>query len=334
MASSGGLATAFNVAIACSAIFGNGLVIFVMTVRRKHFKSFSNRLIRHQSIIDFVSGLVFLLMTGIKQTSLLENLEGNVFGVFLCRFIYSDFFVWGLSSVSTYNLVVISLERFLATCYPVKHRNYCSLFKIKISMCAAWIIGFMYALTFVFVYTVKWNRCIIIYAISRNFVVAMIPYVIIICEYIIPVILMSFSYIKILLVLRHKIDNANANQQDGVFSKAKRNVIMTMLIAGCMFFICWTPVETLRLLLAVGVIVTDQKTFSVKYASDAFTALVMCNMSVNPAVYCFKYEHFRTQLKQLVRSRFGRNRVRPGEESNHGLTLSVPAATRSTAPVN
>ncbi|XP_033624695.1 thyrotropin-releasing hormone receptor-like [Asterias rubens] len=114
MASIGGLATAFNVAIGCSAILGNGLVIFVMTVRHKQFSSFTNRLIRHQSIIDFVSGVA-----------------------------------------STYNLVVISLERFLATCHPVKHRNYCSLFKIKVSMCVAWIIGITYSLRFFFVFKVN-----------------------------------------------------------------------------------------------------------------------------------------------------------------------------------
>ncbi|XP_071788514.1 cholecystokinin receptor type A-like [Asterias amurensis] len=133
----------FSAIIACSAILGNGLVIFVMTVRCKQFNSFTNRLIRHQSIIDFVSGLVFLVLNvGIKQSKLLTKLEENLFSDNVCRFIYSDYFVWSVTIASTYNLVVISLERFLATCYPVKHRNYCSLFKIKVSMCATWIVGF------------------------------------------------------------------------------------------------------------------------------------------------------------------------------------------------
>ncbi len=138
-------------------------------------------------------------------------------------------------------------------------------------------------------------------------------------EYIVPVILISYLYIRILLVLRHKLDNANANQRDGVLGKAKRNVILTMLIAGCMFFICWTPNQMLRLILSTDVI----KGFSVKRISDVFTGLVMCNMSVNPVVYCFKYEHFRVQLKQLVRSHLRRNRVRPGEESNDAPSLSI-----------
>ena len=51
-----------------------------------------------------------------------------------------------------------------------------------------------------------------------------------------------------------ELDNANANQQDGVFSKAKRNVLMTLLIAGSVFLICWTPVEMFRLLFAIHVL--------------------------------------------------------------------------------
>ena len=312
------LITAFNVAIGCSAILGNGLVVFVMTVRREQFSSFTNRLIRHQSIIDFVSGLVFLLITGIKQSSLLTTLQANIFGEIICRFLESEYFVWAVNVTSTYNLVVISLERFLATCHPVKHRNYCSLFKIKVSMCAAWIIGFVYALIFLFFHHVIKGTCRYNRTNGKVFEVFVFCWTFLI-EYILPAFLISFSYVRILLVLRHKLDNANANQQDGVFSKAKRNVITTMLIAGCMFFICWTPMQMLRLILSTDIV----DVFSVRGISDAFTGLVMCNMSVNPVVYCFKYQHFRTQLKQLVRSRFGQNRVRPGEESNDAPSLSV-----------
>ncbi|XP_071788445.1 galanin receptor 2b-like [Asterias amurensis] len=295
------LATAFNIAIGCSAILGNGLVIFVMTVGREQFSSFTNRLIRHQSIIDFVSGLVFLLITGIKQSSLVVNLERNFFGVFLCKLFVSYLFVWGVSVASTYNLVVISLERFLVTCHPVKHRNYCSLFKIKVSMCAAWIIGLIYSLRFFFVYTINGSKC--------GFDPSISP-----------------------AALKIVVCQDGANQQDGVFSKAKRNVIATMLISDCMFFICGTPMQAFRLLYTTGVLTSS--TPSLDFLNQTCKTLVMCNMSVNPVVYCFKYEHFRTQLKQLVRSRFGRNRVRPGEESTDAPSLSInPTQQNETRPL-
>ena len=60
----------------------------------------------------------------------------------------------------------------------------------------------------------------------------------------------------------------------------------------------------------------------------------MCNMNVNSVVYCFKYEHFRVQLKQRVGSRFGRKRVRPGEESTDAPSLSInPTQQTETRPL-
>ncbi len=162
------------------------------------------------------------------------------------------------------------------------------------------------------------GQCHFNYSFSRVIEVMLFCWTFLI-EYIVPVTLISFLYVRILLVLRHKLDNANANQQDGIFSKAKRNVIMTLLIAGCMFFICWTPIQMLRLLSSVDIVESN----SYRTFSDAFAGLVMCNMSVNPVVYCFKYEHFRVHLMQLVRSRSPRNRVRPGDESNEAPALSI-----------
>ena len=148
------------------------------------------------------------------------------------------------------------------------------------------------------------------------------------------IVLIYFSYIQILLLLRHKLHGTVTQQADVVLSKAKKNVRLTMLIAGIMFFICWTPMETMRLLFSLDVISTREP--AVARVRAVFTGLVMCNMSVNPAVYCFKYEHFRTQLMELVRSRFGRNRVRPGEESTDRPTWALDPTTQQTAsaPVN
>ncbi|XP_033624576.1 neuropeptide FF receptor 2-like [Asterias rubens] len=324
-----GLAFVFNMIVAFLAILGNGLAIFVMTVRRKQFSSFTNRLIRHQSIIDFISGLVFLAVTFIRQTSLLDNLEINFFGLILCRLVGSGFFVWGVSVASTYNLVVISLERFLATCYPVKHRNYCSLLKIKVSMCVAWIIGFTYALRSTFLFKFTGNKCGYDYSTSPTARIVLFI-VIMLVEYAIPVTLISFSYVRILLVLRHKLDNVNANQQNGILSKAKRNVIMTLLIAGCMFFICWTPMQAFRVFIAIGAFSSSSGALVI-LIGQAFMSMIMCNMCVNPVVYCFKYEHFRTQLKQLVQKRFRRKRVRPGESTGAPSLAIDPIQQTATA---
>ncbi|XP_033624577.1 C-X-C chemokine receptor type 5-like [Asterias rubens] len=291
-----GLAFAFNMIMACFAICGNGLVIFVMTVRRKQFSSFTNRLIRHQSIIDFVSGLVFLAVT----RSIHVQSGGDIAGAFSCHVLSGQL------------------------------RNYCSLFKIKVSMCAAWVIGFAYAIRFIILYKITDNKCGFDYSISPTARIVLFILIMLV-EYIIPVILISFPYGRILLVLRHKLDNANANQQNRILSKAKRNVIITLLIAGFMFFICWTPMQTLRVFITIGAVSSSSSSL-VTLLGQVFMGLIMCNMCVNPVVYCFKYEHFRTQLKQLVKKRFRHNRVHPGVESTGAPSLAIdPIQQTATA---
>ncbi|XP_071788420.1 delta-type opioid receptor-like [Asterias amurensis] len=309
---------ALDTVIACSAILGNGLVIFVMTVRRKQFTSFTNRLILHQSVVDFVSGVTFLGLRVIKGPGSFVGAEvGDTFwGVLVCRLIESDYFIWGLNVTSSYNLVVISLERFLATCYPVKHRNYCSLFKIKVSMCAAWIIGFAYSTRVIAMRRVHQGMCV---PVRFSAVYLILPPLLV--EYMIPVTLMAFSYVNILLMLRRKLaGETNANQRgQGVLSKAKRNVLKTMLIAGTLFFVCWSPIMVVRFL-----IITTNIDYEAVFI--ACSGLVMCNMSVNPVVYCFKYEHFQVQLMHLIRSTFRRNRVQAGGETN-STPLSIDPNT-------
>ena len=321
--------TAINVVIACSAILGNGMVICVMTVRRKQFSSFTNRLIRHQSIIDFVSGVLFLTLKICINPSLFENVNESLSGELLCRFIYSGYFVWASNVASTYNLVMISLERFMATCYPVKHRNHCSFFRIKVSMCAAWIIGFTEALLLVTTaYHADQGRCSLnSHVTDVEKVTIMLLYSLV--EYLIPVILMTFAYVKILVILQRKLaGTADTHQQrNGVLGRAKRNVLVTMLLTGSLFVICWTPLETLRFLYSIGIVKLGQPLVDI---IPFFKALVMCNMCVNPVIYCFKYEHFRVQLMQLVRKRFRHNRVHTGEESN-APTLSIMDPLQQTA---
>lgn len=300
--------TVVNIVIACSAMLGNGMVIFVMTVRRRQFSSFTNRLIRHQSVIDFVSGVMLLTLKVIKPTEVTLEGEESLWGEVACRFAQADVPLWTVNVASTYNLVVISLERFMATCYPVKHRNSCSLFRIKILMCSTWVVGFVNSLFLLSFFRVDQKVCK--FTLENPLTIPLLTLDICI-QYLIPVVLMLFTYTRIILVLKKKLAGAtDANQQPHAnLYKAKQNVIETMLIAVVLFAICWTPFEIFKLKTFIS------KKISSSTAYIAVTGSLTCNMCVNPIVYCFKYKHFRSQLQKYVREKFRRNRVGTVERS-------------------
>ena len=109
---------------------------------RNHILSFANRLILHQSIIDALAGLVFFFHRIVKSPNLNVSEENSFLDHLVCRCFSRDWLLWWVYVTSTYNLVFISLERFLATCYPVKHRNMLNGRKLKIAIGTAWAIGF------------------------------------------------------------------------------------------------------------------------------------------------------------------------------------------------
>ena len=81
----------------------------------------------------------------------------------------------------------------------------------------------------------------------------------------------------------------------GKFGRAKKNVIITLCIVAVAFIICWTPASITYSLYNFG--------YPYDLTSDmhsVFLTLVLCNLSVNPVVYGFKYHEFRRQIKQMV----------------------------------
>ncbi|XP_038069065.1 cephalotocin receptor 2-like [Patiria miniata] len=299
--------------IACLAVLGNGMVITVMLLRRRVFRSFTNRLILHQSVIDCVTGVVFFVWRVVLQ--IIQKpvfFEGNIiYAQLICRFITVDFFVWCMNVTSTYNLVIISLERFMATCHPVKHRNTWTSVKLKFAMGTAWAIGFIYGSQFVFMFEVNEGYCRPA-QLETGFKVfhalAGITF-----EYLVPVIILIYTYSRIIITLTKKSANP-MNGARNTTNKAKKNVLVTTMLIGIMFVLCWTPTEVLAVYIQLS---DDWKT----PLYDIFTSLVACNMLVNPVIYCFKYEKFRSELSKLVLERCRRNRVEDGN------TISMSAAS-------
>ncbi|XP_038069049.1 galanin receptor type 1-like [Patiria miniata] len=310
--------TAVYTLIACLAVLGNGMVITVMLLRRQVFSSFTNRLILHQSVIDCIAGVVFFVWQVILQIApKTVFFDGYISDQLICRFVNVDVFVWCMNVTSTYNLVVISLERFMATCHPVKHRNSLSTAKLKFAMGTAWAIGFMYGSHFIFIFEVNEGQCqptefetgLKVFEISATITI----------EYLVPMTILIYTYSRIIITLTKK----SSNQMNGawkVMNKAKKNVLLTTILIGIMFVLCWTPVEVLYLYKQLS---EDWST----PLTDPFISLVACNMLVNPVIYCFKYEKFRSELSKLVLERCRRNRVEDGN------TISMSAASsRMNAP--
>ncbi|XP_038047573.1 melatonin receptor type 1B-like [Patiria miniata] len=289
--------------IACLAVLGNSVVIIVMLLRHKMFSSFTNRLILHQSCIDLAAGLVFFCSTVLKSpNTVVVSKEGNLSDKLICSLLFSDFFLWCLNVTSTYNLVAISLERFVATCHMAKWRNSCTKAKLRRgAMVTSWVVGFVYCSHMTLMVEPVQGRCQFV-PISPSLKIC-IGVLALSIEYVVPVLIMTYSYVKILTMLTKNLANP-VNPRQHIIRRAKKNILVTILLVIIVFAICWTPTECYY----VGTLLLDLQPNEPVYT--AFTTLLACNLFINPIIYSFIYKHFRAQLSDLLTlGRYRRNRV-------------------------
>ena len=122
---------------------GNGLVCLVFLTQKRSFRSVTNLLILNQSIIDLSSTAIFLLL---RLPPTIVRLPDTLLGELACRLWVSEYCMWSLIIASTANLVLVSLERYFATCFPVKHRFHFTAPKAKAGVAFSWLWGFTYQL--------------------------------------------------------------------------------------------------------------------------------------------------------------------------------------------
>ena len=325
-----------NTVIACLAVLGNAMVIAVMLLRRRAFGSLTNRLILHQSVIDAVAGAVFFLHKVVKNPTVTVSPRGDLVDELVCRLVYSDVLLWCVNVTSTYNLVVLSLERFAATCHPVWHRNACTPSRLKYALAASWLIGFVYGAHIPLVVEPYRGRCRVMdLGLGVQILIGVLALG---TEFVAPLCVLLFAYARILATIRGRMGavapagagppeggrgaGENAGRAPPVLSRAKQNVLATVLTAGVMFVVCWAPTELDYI---------DELYFDKSWGylvNVALTGLLACNMFVNPLVYCFMYRKFRGHLADLVLGRCvgGRGRVEDDEPS-------VISTVRTPGPV-
>ncbi|XP_071505718.1 galanin receptor 2b-like [Diadema antillarum] len=314
----------FYAFIGLLGLVGNSIVCFVFIAKRQQFQSITNHLILNQSLIDLLDSVLFILIhyaaPGISESNSVEN---RGLAEFFCRMWDSEYPLWALYVASTANLVVLSLERYFATCHPVKHRNFFTVRRAKICMVCVWVYGALYQLYWPLVFIYSPERACYPHWPNRGVQIFM-GCLLFMLEYLFPIIIMSFAYISIIFMLRRRT-KSHGKVQVNAFQRAKRNVTTTLCIVFVSYIVCWTPTELTYLAYNMGYDYDFNST-----THDVVKGLVLCNMCVNPVIYAFKYEHFQMEFKNICFARCNQgNRI---SMEPHGTVVSQPANSSNNTP--
>ena len=214
--------------------------------------------------------------------------------------------------VSTYNLVALTIERYVKVVHPIIHRNSFTKRKALITIATVWIWGIFFNLVIIvpttkIVYGTCWIFSIWPTDTWRRFVGVLI----LVVQFFIPVTVMVFSYSRMILVLRRKATSVTAGPASLVgvqgkhstataheksLSRIQKNLLKTLMIvtAGYVLCLCWDQV--FLLLVNIGYF-SDWQKYPFSYF---FLMMAFANSCINPFIYLFKYEEFQKGAKQLL----------------------------------
>ncbi|NWT89925.1 GALR1 protein, partial [Lanius ludovicianus] len=300
-------------------VLGNTLVITVLA-RSKPGKrrSTTNIFILNLSIAD----LAYLLFC-IPFQSTVYVLPTWVLGAFICKFIHYFFTISML--VSIFTLSAMSVDRYVA----IVHSRRSSALRIPRNAMLG--VGLIWALSFAMASPVAHHQRIFHRETSnQTFCWEFWPNprhkkVYVICTfvfgYLLPLLLISFCYAKVLNHLHKKLRNMSKKSET-----SKKKTAQTVLVVVVVFGISWLPHHVIHLWAEFGVFPLTQASFLFRVTAHC---LAYSNSSVNPIIYAFLSENFRKAYKQVFKCQIG-NESPLNDAKENKSRIDTPPSTNCT----
>ncbi|KAL1489279.1 hypothetical protein ABEB36_014208 [Hypothenemus hampei] len=276
-------------------VSGNGLVILTFT-RCKSLRTGANVLIGNLAISDslMLIKMPLFIYNGFQRGPALGNLWCQIYG-----------FVGGLSgTASIVCLTTIAFDRYQAVKFPLK-----SLTKKKtiFYLLIPWIYGLAFSLPPLlglhgYQYEGYLISCSFAY-LSQNSSIKIYIFVFAFAAFVVPLCVISFSYINILQVVGDRATALTGNQEGFVRhmkeeQKRKQDTKLALVVFStiCLWFLAWTPYAIVALL---GV--TGQKHLLTPTASMIPAVFCKTASALDPYVYAITHPKFQWELRRSRR---------------------------------
>ncbi|XP_039670586.1 trace amine-associated receptor 13c-like [Perca fluviatilis] len=251
----------------------------------------TNILLLSLAVSDFLVGLVVMPGEILRKTSCW------FLGDFVCT-LYN--YVSSIISVSSIgDIVLISVDRYVAICDPLHYNNRITVHRVKLCVYLCWLYSVSYSFLFVkddLTQPGRYNSCYGECVLAIDYVAAAVDLVL---SFVVPFTVIIALYLRIFAVA---VSQARAMRshvtavtlQHSVTPKAKKSELKAARTLGVLvvvFLICFCPYYSVSL-------AGD----SLVNASSAtyFLFVFYCNSCLNPVIYAFLYPWFRKSVKLIV----------------------------------
>ncbi|XP_029314746.1 trace amine-associated receptor 13c-like [Cottoperca gobio] len=266
------------------------VIISISHFRQLHTPT--NLLILSLAVSDFFVGLL-LMPARIILTDACWFL-----GDLMCALCYVVSFFITSSSVG--NMVLISIDRYLAICDPLRYTTRVTLNRTKVCVCLCWICSFLYNVLIVkdFLrqpdsYNSCYGECVVV----LNYITGAVDFVF---TFIVPVTVIIVLYMRVFVVavsqaraMRSHIAAVTLQSSvGGTAKKSEMKAARTLGIVVVVFLMCFFPYYS-----------PSMKGEDIEESSSSLLVavwLLYFNSCLNPVIYAFFYPWFRKSIKLIV----------------------------------
>ncbi|XP_070798405.1 kappa-type opioid receptor isoform X2 [Pituophis catenifer annectens] len=269
-------------------LVGNSLVMFVI-IRYTKMKTATNIYIFNLALAD---ALVTTTMP-FQSTEYLMNTWP--FGDVLCKIVISIDYYNMFTSIFT--LTMMSVDRYIAVCHPVKALDFRTPLKAKIINICIWVLSSSVGISAIVLGGTKVREgdteCSLQFP-DDDYVWwdIFMKICVFVFAFIIPVLIIIVCYTLMILRLKSVRLLSGSREKD----RNLRRITRLVLVVVAVFIICWTPIHIFVLVEALG---------DVSHSTAAISSYYFCialgytNSSLNPILYAFLDENFKRCFKDF-----------------------------------
>ncbi|XP_070552384.1 neuromedin-U receptor 2-like [Ptychodera flava] len=295
-----------NSTLGCIGFVGIGgnLLVCIVFLKIRKLRTLTNYLIVHQAAIDLITSILLVLYyLGPQFVYTADSVAGEI----LCRLWKSAYLLWTCFLASSFNLVVITFERYYAIIYPLHHATMFTNTRVAIILAAEWLVAAIFKSFNIYTQHFDRGHCkaakMWVSAEFGNFVGVSNVF----AQYLVPLAVMSVAYARCIIALSQKSltdvavvnsQDREAAQRDNSMKRASNNVLRMLVIVFVAYALCWGIPQLTFLAFCLGVSVDFGGVFY-----NVGVVIGFLNTSINPFIYALKYRQFQRGVRMVFCSK-------------------------------
>ncbi|XP_068999222.1 opioid receptor, delta 1b [Embiotoca jacksoni] len=255
------------------------------------------------------------------------------FGELLCKVIIAIDYYNMFTSIFT--LTMMSVDRYIAVCHPVKALDFRTPAKAKLINVCIWILASAVGVPVMVMAVTKVTdkgktACTLSFPAPEWYWDTLMKISVFIFAFVVPVLIITICYGLMILRLKSVRLLSGSKEKD----KNMRRITRMVLVVVAAFIICWTPIHIF--IIVATMVDINKKNLLVSASWHLCIALGYTNSSLNPVLYAFLDENFKRCFRDFClpyRSRLEKNSFSRTRNSTREPASVCAPAGRERPPV-